>query len=543
MQSFRLTASAILVSALVAACGGGGSSAPGPQTISFAAPSTQTMGVAAPALVATASSNLVVTLTSSTPTVCTVSGTTLTLVSAGTCTIAANQAGNSSFVAASAVTVSFTVNVAGTIVAIAKMNDIDLNAILSAAKDGDTITLPAGKYTMRGPLQLAGKKNITIVGAGKGTDITTSTILTFKAALAQNGLSATGMDGLVLRKFAVEDAAGNGIFVGASKNVLMDTLRTEWTTDPHNTSTMVYGLYPVNSDNVKIMNSTAIGARDAGVYVGQSTNILVTGNDVNNNVAGVEIENSHNAIVEKNNVTKNTGGVLVFALTGPERFLDTLDVVVRDNTIVDNNLPPAANATGLVLTIPVGTGVMVLASNRVDVSKNTITNHKTNAVLIISADTAGIAQTTKKDAQGKPYDRYSRAVYVYNNTISNFGTSPGGPFADPAQLKPFVQGFFANLASGGQPQIFPAVLWDGIVDPATGTGIKANGSGGSYAAALKICSKGNVMTQPAGAAISYENLDLNIASLLAGAPEVVFPGAARMDCTLTLPAVTGSTGL
>jgi hypothetical protein len=83
------------------------------------------------------------------------------------------------------------------------------------------------------------------------------------------------------------------------------------------------------------------------------------------------------------------------------------------------------------------------------------------------------------------------------------------------------------------------VLWDGIVDPATGSGVNPNGSGGSYTGNLKVCSKGNVITAPTGAAVSYENLDLDLLGLVQGTSMPAFPSPARMDCTITLPAVTG----
>jgi parallel beta-helix repeat protein len=432
----------------------------------------------------------------------------------------------------------------GTTVTAAQMNDIDLNAILAAAKDGDTITMPVGKYTLKAPLQITSKKNLTLAGQGNGSDPTKDTILSFKDALTQNGLSTSTLDTVTFKKFAIEDTAGNALFVTSSSNVVMDTVRAEWTTDPENTSTMAYGLYPVKSDNILVTNSIVVGSRDAGVYVGQSANIRVTNNDVHNNVAGVEIENSHNAVVEGNTVHQNTGGILVFALPGPTRFLDTHDVVVRNNTITDNNVPPAANAQGLVLTIPPGTGAMVLASQNVEVTGNAITNHKTTAVLITSAIGASITwDPSTLDEQGKPYDPYERGIYVHANNIVDFGTSPGGAFADPQALQPFTQGFFAELAANSQPQVFPAVLWDGIVDPVTGTGVDPTyHSGGVYAGNLQVCSKGNVLTLPQGAFINYENLDLDLYALLTQTGGAHFPNPERLDCTITLPPVTGQAG-
>ena len=52
-----------------------------------------------------------------------------------------------------------------------------------------------------------------------------------------------------------------------------------------------------------------IGASDAGIYVGQSRQIIVRRNRVEFNVAGIEIENSINADVENNTATNNTGGI------------------------------------------------------------------------------------------------------------------------------------------------------------------------------------------------------------------------------------------
>ena len=423
-------------------------------------------------------------------------------------------------------------------------DDIVLNAVLQAAKDGDTIRMPAGKFRMRGPLHITNKKNLTLIGAGNGTDPTKDTILTFKNALIQNGINASGTDNITFKNFAVEDASGNGLFVTKSKGIVMDTVRAEWTTDPINTSTMAYGLYPVNSDNILVTNCIVAGTRDAGVYVGQSTNIRVVKNDVYLNVAGVEIENSHNAVVEDNYVHQNTGGILVFALTGPTRFLDTSNVVVRNNRIIDNNIPAAAHAEGLVTIIPPGTGVMVLASRNVNVHDNTITNHKTTGVMVMSSLAAGIIPNPAKlDEQGKPYNPYPTGVYVHNNTVSDFGSDPGAAFKDPNGLAAFTQGFMGFLALNKQPRNFPAVLWDGIVNPyIPGTGVNPQtGGGGQYSGDLQICSKGNHITVPAGATgFSFENMDLDLLALMSGtAAGPNFPNPTRMDCTVNLPAVTG----
>jgi hypothetical protein len=118
---------------------------------------------------------------------------------------------------------------------------------------------------------------------------------------------------------------------------------------------------------------------------------------------------------------------------------------------------------------------------------------------------------------------------------------PGGAFAVPGSeggLKEFTDAFMAGYKS------FPAVIWDGIVDPATGTGVDVSTGypvGGDYAGNQKVCSKNNGVTPPPAAVVpSYENLDLNLFGLQTGTASFAFyPTPPRMDCTITLPPVTG----
>ena len=91
---------------------------------------------------------------------------------------------------------------------------------------------------------------------------------------------------------------------------------------------------------------------------------------------------------------------------------------------------------------------------------------------------------------------------------------------------------------------FPAVMWDGIVDPATGTGVTIVGGaypvGGNYTGNQQVCSKNNGVTPPVSSVgVSYENLDLNLFGLMTGTASFAFPTPPRMNCTITLPTVTG----
>lgn len=109
--------SAVAISVLLSACGGGASApSAASQTITFSPATTGNVGSPI-SLSATATSGLAVTFSTSTSPVCTVSGATLTLVSAGTCTVNADQSGNSAFSAATQVTRQITVSPAAIIFA------------------------------------------------------------------------------------------------------------------------------------------------------------------------------------------------------------------------------------------------------------------------------------------------------------------------------------------------------------------------------------------------------------------------------------------
>ena len=155
---------------------------------------------------------------------------------------------------------------------------------------GDSLTLQEGIYQFEDGLSLD-VDNVTIKGEGQG-----KTILSFKDQVSgAQGLLVTS-DGVILKDFAIEDAKGDALKVIGANGIYMINIRTEWTGGPKSTNG-AYGLYPVESKNVLIDGCVAIGASDAGIYVGQSENIIVRNSRAHYNVAGIEIENSYYADV------------------------------------------------------------------------------------------------------------------------------------------------------------------------------------------------------------------------------------------------------
>lgn len=314
-----------------------------------------------------------------------------------------------------------------------------LQEALILAEPGDTIELAEGvfEFTMGLSLDVDG---VTLQGAGPG-----KTILSFKNQNAgSEGLIVTS-DDIVLRDFAIEDSIGDAIKAKGSDTISFLNVRTEWTGGPKPTNG-AYGFYPVESKNVLVDGCEAVGASDAGIYVGQCDGVVVRNSIARFNVAGIEIENCYNADVYNNVATRNTGGILVFDLPNlPQQGGHS--VRVFDNKIVDNdteNFAPEGNIVGYV---PTGSGLIVMANRDVRVFENEFSGNDTAHVLIRSFMPYG-----DREAVDANYYPHPRNVYIHSNDFGPGGRKPMG-----------VRGeLFAEAAKAGGT--LPDIVWDGIRD-------------------------------------------------------------------------------
>jgi parallel beta-helix repeat protein len=204
----------------------------------------------------------------------------------------------------------------------------------------------------------------------------------------------------------------------------------------------------VQTKNLLIEDSEAIGASDAGIYVGQSKNIVVRNNTVRQNVAGIEIENSTDADVHDNTATENTGGILVFNMPNlpvPGRATR----VFHNHSFANNTANFGARGTA-VASVPAGTGVIVNSNPQVEIFDNDIADNNTANVIISSYFSTGYMNKTGVAAA---YDPYPSAIYVYGNRFSGGGAAPDG-----------VKLQALRVAMFGVNGHFPDVLWDGFVD-------------------------------------------------------------------------------
>lgn len=312
-----------------------------------------------------------------------------------------------------------------------------LQTALIEAKPGTVIELGEGKFDFTAQLSLSDPANgVTL--RGKGID---KTILSFKNQdQGSEGLLVTA-DNFTVEDLAVEDAKGDAIKVNGAEGVVFRRVRAEWTEGPKPTNG-AYGLYPVQCKQVLVENCVAIGASDAGIYVGQSSNVIVRNCRAEGNVAGIEIENSTDVDVYDNVATGNTGGLMIFDLPGlPVK--NGKRVRVFNNKVYENNHENFAPPGNIVATVPPGTGLMIMATDDVEAFKNEVRDNKTSNVSIISY------LFTQKPYDDKEYDPIPEGIYVHDNVISGGGTDPSGRIK---LLIPLI----------GTP--FPDIIYDGVID-------------------------------------------------------------------------------
>ncbi|MDG1865770.1 MAG: parallel beta-helix domain-containing protein [Woeseiaceae bacterium] len=303
------------------------------------------------------------------------------------------------------------------------------------AKPGDTIQLDEGVYRLTDGLSLA-QNEVTVQGKGMET-----TILDFSNQLSGAQGILVSSDEVILRDFAVINASGDAIKVLDVDGIYMINLRVEWTNGPA-TENGAYGLYPVQSKNVYIEGCIAIGASDAGIYVGQSENIIVKNNSAMFNVAGIEIENSYYADVFGNTVTRNTGGILVFDLPDlPQQ--GGHHIRVYNNKSFNNNTDNFAPEGNIVATVPRGTGMLILANSIIEVFNNDFFENDTVNLAIVSYF---------QDTTDKNYYPHPRSVYIHNNRFKKSGASPDIESNELARM-------LYQLAENDMPDIF----WDGLM--------------------------------------------------------------------------------
>lgn len=354
---------------------------------------------------------------------------------------------------------------------------VDTLTALFAAKAGDTLEFSEGVFEFTTTLDMAHKQGITLKGQGMA-----KTIFDFAQSKSPEGISMSHMTGITIEDMTVLDTPGFSVKVSHSNFVTLRNLRAMWSSagdnrggmDPKIPSTLEvtcehpwpdsfarpenvpaprlnglpiafplatglytdasgsprnytidnsnggYAIYPVLSNNVLLDNVVSLGASDAGIYVGQSNDIIVKNSEALFNVAGYEIENSDRADMHDNVAHCNTAGFLVFDLPGLNQYGEQTRIF--NNYAGYNNLANFAPG-GVVSAVPQGTGLLQLGYDKVEFFNNVVEFNRTLGYVGASHELMD-GNTNNSD---KRMDLYPEGIHIHSNIFTTNGTLPQLP--------------------------------------------------------------------------------------------------------------------
>lgn len=273
-----------------------------------------------------------------------------------------------------------------------------IQSVVDRARPGDTIMIPYGVYHERVVVDL---NDITLLGIPNA--LGELPVLDGRGLLSEAVISSG--NNFEIGYLHVREYTDNGVIVEGVTGVYMHHMVAE------NTGT--YGLYPVQSTNVLIEFCVVSGADDAGIYAGQSMNVVVRDNEVFENVLGIELENVVNGEVYRNHAHDNTNGILIILLPQLTSKVSK-NTLVYDNLVENNNHENFAKPNTAASKMPPGSGIALIAADEVEVYNNNIRGNKTaglgifNLLIAFDANEVDIGPTPEN-------------IHVHNNTFENNG--------------------------------------------------------------------------------------------------------------------------
>lgn len=190
------------------------------------------------------------------------------------------------------------------------------------------------------------------------------------------GLDGSTLHGFAIHGFTVRGFANHGVHLACVDGFAI--------TGNHADRNGVYGLFPIVSRHGVVAGNVVTNTMtDAAIYVGQSDDVLIMGNDVHDNLLGLEVENSRHCAVIGNRAFGNTLGIFVDILPFLERKTQETTLVAY-NHVHDNNRPNTANPGDLLSVLPTGLGILVAGGRGTRVVSNQVRGNGFTGIAVAS---------------------------------------------------------------------------------------------------------------------------------------------------------------
>ena len=243
----------------------------------------------------------------------------------------------------------------------------------SHAGPGTVIEIPAGTYPLHGTLML---RAAAVILRGAGSE---RSILSWRNAPAGTAGVVLSGNGVRVENLAIQDAPADGLTV-TGRNDVVRGVEVAWTRGPL-PSNGAFGLRATGAQDLLIEDCAAFSAAGSGLYLARSRNVIVRRCRLEQNVTGAAIEASERVDLSGTIVTGNSVGVLVSGAAGSGGNATR----IFGNHIYKNNLASFAPAASGAAGAAAGTGVAIRAASRVEVFDNDISENQTANVFIGAA--------------------------------------------------------------------------------------------------------------------------------------------------------------
>lgn len=323
-------------------------------------------------------------------------------------------------------------------------------------EDSVCIKLKAGNYSFEN-LSIVGVNTVKFSGAGSD-----QTILDFSAQTSGGeGILVNDVKDFIISDMKILDSEGDLLKIRNGENIVIRNFAAIWNSAADSTNGG-YGLYPVFCKNVIIEGCYVQGASDAGIYVGQSDQVIVRNSEATGNVAGCEIENTMNAEVHHNEFHGNTGGLLIFDLPGLSKRGG--NIKAYNNFIHDNNLKNFAPSSSFGTTTgvgncPPGSGILHVATSDVEIYNNTIKDNNLSSIDVVSGL---VLDENALDYVGPNYYPFPTNVYIHDNTMSKQTTFPAAAYDHELGSQLISLYVLLYSANPDEYPYMPHIIIDGI---------------------------------------------------------------------------------